>query len=108
MNRAKVLALHADGVRNSEIAKETNLSPARVSQIISREKEIVAEPEAAAPMPPDVLMALVWGLTQQEREQIHYGIAEMGNPPDEVGACFDVNAEVALKVVEVVSRKDHP
>lgn len=114
MNKSEqVIQLAEQGMRRVDIAKEVDLSLSRVQQILARRTQDIehlapAEPveEPAGPLSNEEILDKVWSLTEQEREQIHYGVIEMGNPPGEVGACFGVGPEVVLKVIELASIRD--
>lgn len=113
MNKSeKVIQLAEQGMRRIDIAKEVDLSLSRVQQILARRTidiehtPVEPVPEVDGPLTDDEIMEKVWSLTEQDREQIHYGVIEMGNPPAEVGACFNVGPEVVLKVIGIMSSRE--
>ena len=112
------------GMKYKDIAAKHGISQAYVSKLSARAKqpvdldkdlaELRADEAAEDPAPAeeiipgltdDEINARVWEFSEQDRDQIHYSVVEMGNTPSSVSGYFNVPPEVIVRVVQIVSQR---
>lgn len=114
MPRKEIAAKH--GVSTAYIAKlarkmaEAPAAPTELSAAVAPgHTDMMVTPESIEDLTQGLtdeeILTKVWDFSEQDREQIHYGVVDMGNTLSCVAECYQTTPEVIIKVVEIVKRQ---